>query len=56
MRTQERLKTMGEKLKNIVLPVVAYGGVAGILSGFLVGVFNFVARIWSKCRKDIPKA
>ncbi len=44
MHTQERLKTMGEKLKNIVLPVVAYGGVAGILSGFLVGVFNFVAR------------
>ena len=35
---------MGEKLKNIVLPVVAYGGVAGILSGFLVGLFNFAAR------------
>ncbi|MDE6276441.1 MAG: chloride channel protein [Clostridia bacterium] len=44
MQTKERLKTMGEKLKSIVLPVVAYGGVAGILSGFLVGVFNFVAR------------
>lgn len=44
MKTQERLKTMGEKLKNIVLPVVAYGGVAGILSGFLVGLFNFAAR------------
>lgn len=44
MQTKERLKTMGEKLKNIVLPVVAYGGVAGILSGFLVGMFNFAAR------------
>lgn len=44
MQTKERLKTMGEKLKNIVLPVVAYGGVAGILSGFLVGLFNFAAR------------
>lgn len=44
MNTRERFKTMGEKLKNIVLPVVAYGGVAGILSGFLVGVFNFAAR------------
>ncbi len=44
MQTKERLKTMGEKLKNIVLPVVAYGGIAGLLSGFLVGAFNFVAR------------
>ena len=44
MQTKERLKTMGEKLKNIVLPVIAYGGVAGLLSGFLVGAFNFVAR------------
>ena len=35
---------MGEKLKNIVLPVVAYGGLTGILSGFLVGAFNFGAR------------
>lgn len=44
MQIQERLKKMGEKLKNIVLPVVAYGGVAGILSGFIVGAFNFFAR------------
>ena len=44
MKTNERLKTMGEKLKNIVLPVIAYCGLAGILSGFLVGLFNFGAR------------
>lgn len=44
MQTKERFKTIGEKLKSIVLPVVAYGGLAGILSGLLVGVFNFVAR------------
>ncbi|MDE6758616.1 MAG: ClC family H(+)/Cl(-) exchange transporter [Clostridia bacterium] len=43
-QAKERVKTMGEKIKNIVLPVIAYGGIAGILSGFLVGVFNFVAR------------
>lgn len=41
---KEKIGIMNEKLKNIVLPVIAYGGLAGILSGFLVGVFNFFAR------------
>jgi len=43
-RARLKVKSMGEKLKNIVLPVVAYGGLTGILSGFLVGAFNFGAR------------
>ncbi len=56
MKTNERLKTMGEKIKNIVLPVVAYGGVAGILSGFLVGLFNFGARYLIKFSEDIYRS
>ena len=43
-QAKEKVKKMGEKIKNIVLPVIAYGGIAGVLSGFLVGVFNFFAR------------
>ena len=31
-------------MKNIVLPVIAYGGIAGIISGILVGFFNYFAR------------
>lgn len=43
-QAREKFKKMGEKIKNIVLPVIAYGGIAGIFSGFLVGIFNFFAR------------
>ena len=43
-QAKKRVKTVGEKIKNIVLPVIAYGGIAGIFSGVLVGVFNFGAR------------
>lgn len=38
-------------MKNIVLPVIAYGGIAGIISGILVGFFNYFARYliqWSE--------
>lgn len=38
-------------MKNIVLPVIAYGGLAGIISGILVGFFNYIARYliqWSE--------
>ncbi|MDE7328224.1 MAG: chloride channel protein [Clostridia bacterium] len=51
-----KFKAMGEKLKNIVLPVIAYGGVAGMLSGFLVGVFNFGARYLIEYSKKIYEA
>ena len=53
MKTNERLKSMGEKIKGIVLPVVAYGGVAGVLSGVLVGLFNFGARYLLKASESI---
>ncbi len=43
-KTNIRLKRVKERLKNIVLPVIAYGGLAGIISGILVGFFNFFAR------------
>lgn len=43
-QTNLRLKRIKERLKNIVLPVIAYGGIAGIISGVLVGFFNFFAR------------
>lgn len=56
MKTNERLKSMGEKIKGIVLPVVAYGGIAGVLSGFLVGLFNFGARYLIKISGDIYKS
>lgn len=49
--TKDRLKKMGERMKNIVLPVIAYGGIAGIISGILVGFFNYFARYliqWSE--------
>lgn len=51
-----KIRSMGEKLKNIVLPVIAYGGVAGILSGFLVGVFNFGARYLIEYSQKIYQA
>ena len=56
MKTNERLKSIGEKIKGIVLPVVAYGGIAGLLSGFLVGLFNFGARYLIKVSGDIYKS
>lgn len=43
-KKNDKLKRFNEKFKNIVVPVIAYGGIAGILSGILVGLFNFVAR------------
>ena len=49
--TKDRLKKMRERMKNIVLPVIAYGGIAGIISGILVGFFNYFARYliqWSE--------
>ena len=53
VQAKEKVRNMGEKIKNIVLPVIAYGGIAGILSGFLVGVFNFFARYLIEYSQDI---
>lgn len=52
----ERLKKVRERLKNIVLPVIAYGGLAGIISGILVGFFNFFARYLIQYSELIYKA
>lgn len=42
-------------MKNIVLPVIAYGGIAGIISGILVGFFNYFARYLIKWSETIYK-
>ncbi len=56
VQAKEKVRNMGEKIKNIVLPVIAYGGIAGILSGFLVGVFNFFARYLIEYSQKIYQA
>lgn len=46
-------KTFIYKLKHVVLPVLCYGGVAGIFVGFLVSVFNLAATYLSHSSNNL---
>ena len=52
---KQRTKQFANKLKNIVLPVIAYGGVAGIVVGFVVSLFNLGATYLSEYSNIIYK-
>lgn len=43
LNSQQKKKQFWAKLKGIVIPVLAYGGAAGIMTGFLVSLFNLAA-------------
>lgn len=43
MTAKERRRAYGYKVKNIIIPVVFYCGLAGILAGLTVAFFNYAA-------------
>lgn len=51
--SHRRYRAFKHKLKNIVIPVLAYGGVAGIFVGFVVSLFNLAANKISEYSSQI---
>ena len=48
MSDEIKSKRAIDKLKNTVIPVIAYGGVAGVMTGIVVSLFNIAATYISK--------
>lgn len=53
LNSQQKRKQFLSKLKYIVVPVIAYGGVAGIFTGFIVSLFNLCANFLSGKSSEI---
>ncbi len=53
LNSQQKRKQFLSKLKSIVIPVIAYGGVAGIMTGFIVSLFNLCANFLGKVSGQI---